>query len=87
VLSPQIKRLCLSLTEPSPEGEELEAFLAEPSHVLARISRDISRPDVVVKNLDHPMQVRWPGNLSVRPKHVPQSCICPALEMLASLHL
>ena len=53
----QIRRLCLSLTEESPEGAELEAFLAHPNHVLARVSRDISADDVRVNNLEKPMQV------------------------------
>ncbi|CAL8464659.1 g4194 [Coccomyxa elongata] len=52
----EIRRLCLSLKDPCPEGEAMEAFLANPDHVLARVSRDISRPDVAIKNLDHPMQ-------------------------------
>lgn len=57
----QIRRLCLSLKDPCPEGEAMDVFLANPDHVLARVSRDISRPDVAIKNLDHPMQVcsRW----------------------------
>ncbi len=54
----QIRRLCLTLTEESPEGAELEVFMAHPNHVLARVSRDISAEDVVVQNLDKPMQVR-----------------------------
>lgn len=57
----QIRRLCLSLTEESPEGAELEAFLAHPNHVLARVSRDISEDDVRVNNLDKPMQVCYKG--------------------------
>ncbi len=59
----QIRRLCLSLKDPCPEGEAMEAFLTNPDHVLARMSRDISRPDVAVKNLDHPMQVRSRGTI------------------------
>ena len=54
----QIRRLCDSLTESSPEGEELDDFLAEPSHVLARIARDVSYPDEAIKNFERPMQVR-----------------------------
>ncbi len=53
----QIKRLCLSLPEQAPEGAALEAFLAHPDHVLARVSRDISQPDVAVFSLEKPMQV------------------------------
>ena len=53
----QIRRLCDSLVEESPEGEELDDFLAEPSHVLARIARDVSYPDEAIKNFERPMQV------------------------------
>ena len=53
----QIRRLCNSLTEKSPEGEELDDFLADPSHVLARIARDVSYPDEAIKNFERPMQV------------------------------
>lgn len=60
----QIRRLCLSLKEVCPEGEALEAMLSNPDHVLSRISRDISRPDVAVKSLTHPMQVlQGPSNI------------------------
>ena len=58
VVAPQIRRLCDSLTEKSPEGEELDAFLADPSHVLARIARDVSYPSDAIKNFERPMQVR-----------------------------
>ena len=57
VLTLQIKRLCLSLPEQAPEGAALEAFLAHPDHVLARVSRDISQPEVAVSSLQKPMQV------------------------------
>ena len=53
----QIRRLCESLTDPAPEGAELEAFLAHPNHVLARLSRDISGKDVIVGSFEKPMQV------------------------------
>ena len=53
----QIRRLCRSLTETAPEGAALEEFLAHPNHVLARVCREISQPDVVVASLDKPMQV------------------------------
>ena len=55
----QIKRLCLSLPEQAPEGAALEAFLAHPDHVLARVSRDISQPDVAIASLEKPMQVTF----------------------------
>lgn len=58
LLTVQIKRLCLSLPEQAPEGAALEAFLAHPDHVLARVSRDISQPDVAVSSLEKPMQVK-----------------------------
>lgn len=58
VSAPQIRRLCDSLTEKSPEGEDLDAFLADPSHVLARIARDVSNPDEAIKNFERPMQAR-----------------------------
>ena len=54
----QIRRLCESLTQKCPEGEAFERLLSEPSHVLARMARDIGAPDMVEKSLDHPMQVR-----------------------------
>ena len=54
----QIRRLCDSLIEKSPEGEELDDFLADPSHVLARIARDVSYPNEAIKNFERPMQVR-----------------------------
>ena len=57
MLAVQIKRLCLSLQEQAPEGAALEAFLAHPDHVLARVSRDISQPDVAIASLEKPMQV------------------------------
>ena len=53
----QIRRLCLTLDQPCPEGEAYEAFVSHPEHVLARLARDIGAPDVVEKSLDHPMQV------------------------------
>ena len=53
----QIRRLCESLTEEAPKGAELEALLAHPNHVLARLSRDISEKDVIVANFEKPMQV------------------------------
>ena len=74
----QIRRLCQSLTEKAPEGEALEAFLANPNHILARMSRDISAPDVAAASLDKPMQVwRRPGTtplcLMCAP-HIVQCC-------------
>ena len=57
LLTLQIKRLCLSLPEQAPESAALEAFLAHPDHVLARVARDISQPDVAVSSLEKPMQV------------------------------
>ena len=56
-LRAQIRRLCLTLEDPCPEGEAYEAFMTHPEHVLARLARDIGKPDVVEKSLDHPMQV------------------------------
>ena len=53
----QIRRLCESLTDDSPKSTEMEAFLAHPNHVLARLSRDISQKDVIVASFEKPMQV------------------------------
>ncbi len=55
----QIRRLCLTLEQPCPEGEAFEVFMNSSEHVLARLARDIGARDVVEKNLDHAMQVRW----------------------------
>ena len=53
----QIRRLCETLTDPAPSSAEMEAFLAHPNHVLARLSRDISQKDVIVASFEKPMQV------------------------------
>jgi hypothetical protein len=37
----KVLRLLEDFTEPAPEGDELEAFLAAPKHHLARLIRDL----------------------------------------------
>ena len=74
----QIRRLCESLTDDAPKSEEMEAFLAHPNHVLARLSRDISQKDVIVASFEKPMQVPL---LSVPPSpaYIAAHSVCSAL--------
>ena len=73
----QIRRLCESLPEEAPEGAELEALLAHPNHVLARLSRDIAKRDVIVANFEKPMQVCVPAYRAIQAR-----CDCKTFSML-----
>ena len=60
----QVHKLCQGVTVAPPAEHEMDAFFAEPSHIIARVSRDVLTTGNVAETLMNVMpaimQVRTP---------------------------